>query len=91
MVLLLLVFGVSAIVQTYAIRYLAGDDRAGWFSAGAGLLTSASATLMAADTLVVLALGWTAAGVALRLLLATYWQLPAARDGVRHRGVLPDR
>ena len=78
-VLLLLVFGVSAIVQTYAIRYLAGDDRAGWFSAGAGLLTSASATLMAADTLVVLALGWTAAGVALCLLLATYWQLPAAR------------
>ena len=33
-VLLLLVFGVSAIVQTYAIRYLAEDDRAGWFSAG---------------------------------------------------------
>ncbi|TXI49062.1 MAG: sodium:proton antiporter [Mycobacterium sp.] len=86
-VLLLLVFGVSAIVQTYAIRYLAGDDRAGWFSAGAGLLTSASATLMAADTLVVLALGWTAAGVALCLLLATYWQLPAARDGVRRTAV----
>ena len=86
-VLLLLVFGVSAIVQTYAIRYLAGDDRAGWFSAVAGLLTSASATLMAADTLVVLALGWTAAGVALCLLLATYWQLPAARDGVRRTAV----
>ncbi len=85
--LLLLVFGVSAIVQTYAIRYLAEDRRAGWFSAGAGLLTSSSAILMAADNLVVLALGWTAAGVALCLLLATYWRLPAARDGVRRTAV----
>lgn len=82
-VLLLLVFGVSAIVQTFAIRYLAEDHRAGWFSAAAGLLTSASATLMTASTLLVLALGWTAAGIALCLLLAIYWQLPSARDGVR--------
>lgn len=33
-VLLLLVFGVSAIVQSYAVRYLAGDPRASWFSGG---------------------------------------------------------
>jgi NAD(P)H-quinone oxidoreductase subunit 5 len=82
-VLLLLVYGVSAIVQTFAIRYLAEDDRAGWFSAGAGLLTGASATLMTAGTLVVLGVGWTVSGVALCLLLATYWRLPSARDGVR--------
>ncbi|MCB0932315.1 MAG: hypothetical protein KDB71_10495 [Mycobacterium sp.] len=82
-VLLVLVYGVSAIVQSFAIRYLAEDSRAGWFSAGAGLLTSASATLMTAQTLVVLAVGWTAAGVALCLLLGTYRQLPSARDGVR--------
>ncbi|HNF05292.1 MAG TPA: proton-conducting transporter membrane subunit, partial [Mycobacterium sp.] len=86
-VLLLLVYGVSAIVQTYAIRYLAEDDRAGWFGAGAGLLTTASAVLMTSDTLVVLALGWTVAGVALCLLLATYWRLPSARDGVRRTAV----
>ena len=86
-VLLLLVYGVSAIVQTFAIRYLAEDDRAGWFSAGAGLLTGASATLMTAGTLVVLGVGWTASGVALCLLLATYWRLPSARDGVRRTAV----
>ena len=40
-VLLLLVFGVSAIVQSYAVRYLAGDPRAARFVAGAGLLTAA--------------------------------------------------
>ena len=42
---------------------------------------------MASDTLVVLALGWTAAGVALCLLLATYWRLAPARDGVRRTAV----
>lgn len=82
-VLLLLVFGVSAIVQSYAVRYLAGDPRAAWFAGGAGVLTGASAGLMTAATLVGLAVFWTLAGVALCMLLATYWHMPAARDGVR--------
>lgn len=82
-VLLLLIFGVSAIVQTFAVRYLAGDPRQSWFVAGAGLLTSASAGLATASTLVTLAASWTVAGAALCLLLGTYWHLPAARDGVR--------
>ncbi len=82
-VLLLLVFGVSAIVQAFAVRYLAGDPRAAWFFGGAGLLTAASAGLTSAATLLTLAGCWTAAGAALCLLLATYWHLPAARDGVR--------
>lgn len=82
-VLLLLVFGVSAIVQTFALRYLAGDPRANWFVGGAGLLTAASAGLMTVSSLLGLAVFWTAAGVALCLLLGMYWHLPAARDGVR--------
>ena len=82
-VLLLLVFGISTIVQAFAVRYLAGDPRAAWFTAGAGLLTGASAGLVTATTLVGLAVGWTAAGIALCLLLGTYRQLPSARDGVR--------
>ena len=82
-VLLLLVFGVSAIVQTFALRYLAGDPRSTWFAGGAGLLTAASAGLMTVSSLVGLAVFWTAAGTALCLLLGMYWNLPAARDGVR--------
>lgn len=82
-VLLLLVFGVSAVVQAFATRYLAGDPRAGWFVGGAGLLTAASAVLATAATLVTLALAWTLAGVALCLLLGMYWHLPSARDGLR--------
>lgn len=86
-VLLFLVYGVSAVVQMFAVRYLAGDERLGWFVAGAGLLTSASAGLMTSGTLIGLAVCWTVAGTALCLLLATYWQLPAARLGVRRTGL----
>lgn len=86
-VLLLLVFGVSTVVQAFAIRYLAGDPRAGRFTSGASLLTSASAGMVTATTLPGLAVGWTLAGVALCLLLGMYWHLPAARDGVRRTAI----
>ena len=82
-VLLLLVFGVSTIVQAFAVRYLAGDPRAPWFFGGAGLLTAASAGMTSAATLLTLAVCWTLAGAALCLLLGTYWHLQSARDGVR--------
>ncbi|GAY15690.1 proton-conducting transporter membrane subunit [Mycobacterium sp. shizuoka-1] len=82
-VLLILVFGVSAVVQLFGVRYLTGDRRAPWFTAGAALLTAASAGLVTAATLLSLAVSWTIAGVALCLLLGMYWHLPAARDGVR--------
>ncbi|WP_156686322.1 proton-conducting transporter transmembrane domain-containing protein [Mycobacterium sp. Marseille-P9652] len=81
--LLVLVFGVSTVAQVFALRYLAGDDRAIWFTAGTGILTAASGGLMTSATLIGLALCWTTAGTALCMLLATYWDLPAAREGVR--------
>ncbi|QUR69163.1 proton-conducting transporter membrane subunit [Mycobacterium spongiae] len=81
-VLLLLVYGVSTVVQIFALRYLACDSRSAWFTAGTGLLTAASAGLMTSGTLIGLAVCWTLAGTALCLLLATFWELPAARDGV---------
>lgn len=84
---LLLIFGVSTVAQAFAVRYLAGDPRAWWFTAGAGLLTAASAVMATATTLIGIAVGWTASGVALCLLLGTYWQLPSARDGVRRAAV----
>ncbi|KMO82111.1 proton-conducting transporter membrane subunit [Mycolicibacterium chlorophenolicum] len=81
--LLLLIFGVSAIAQGFAVRYLAGDSRAAWFTCGASLLTSASTVMASATTMIGLAIGWTAVGLVLCLLLGTYRELPAARDGVR--------
>ncbi len=81
--LLLLVTGVGAVVQSFARRYLYGDARAGWLFACTNLLTAASAGLVSAATLLGLAAFWSTAGLALVLLLATYWPLEAARLGVR--------
>ncbi len=81
--LLLLVTGVSAVVQVFASRYLQGDEQAGRFSLATGVLTTSTAALVSAATLIGLALAWTAAGVALCVLLALYASLPAAREGVR--------
>ncbi|CPR11118.1 proton-translocating NADH-quinone oxidoreductase subunit L [Mycobacterium bohemicum DSM 44277] len=85
--LLLLVYGVSAVAQVFALRYLARESRSSWFTGGAGLLTAASAGLMTSATLIGLAFCWTLAGTAMCLLLATYWALPAARDGVRRTAI----
>lgn len=79
--LALLVCSVSTVVQLFAGRYLAGDARAGWFTAATGLLTSASAGLMCSETLLMFAICWSVAGLAMWLLLGTYRHLPAARDG----------
>jgi NAD(P)H-quinone oxidoreductase subunit 5 len=79
--LVLLVCSVSTVVQLFAGRYLAGDARAGWFTAATGLLTSASAGLMSAGTLLTFAICWSVAGLAMWLLLGTYRHLPASRDG----------
>jgi NADH:ubiquinone oxidoreductase subunit 5 (subunit L)/multisubunit Na+/H+ antiporter MnhA subunit len=82
-VLLLLVTGVSAVVQAFAARYLHGDVRARRFFAATGALTAATAAMVAAATLVGLAVAWTAAGIALVALLRLYRGLPAADEGAR--------
>ena len=82
-VLLLLVCGVSAVVQAFAGSYLRGDVRATRFFACTSLLTAATAAIVSAATLVGLAVAWSIAGVALCLLLNMYAGLPAAREGAR--------
>lgn len=81
--LLILVIGVSAIVQAFAGRYLSGDLQATRFFAGANLLTFATAVMVSSATFIGLAIGWTVAGIAVVLLLAMYSGFPAAREGVR--------
>ncbi len=82
-VLLLLVTGLSAVVTVFARRYLRADDRARQFFGATGLLVGASAGIATSITLQGLALAWSLAGLALIGLLATYPDLPGARDGVR--------
>lgn len=79
---LLLVFAVSAVVQGFAGRYLGGDHRLGWFCGWSGVLTSATAAMVTGSTLLVLAVGWTVAGVAVVALLGMYRERADARLGV---------
>ena len=81
--LLLLVLGVSAVVQSFATRYLRGDSRAWWFFAATGVLTAGSAAMATAGSLIGFAAAWTVSGASLCALLATYPHLPAARSGFR--------
>lgn len=81
--LLLLVFGISAVVQVFALRYLRADPRAWYFVAGSGLVTATSAGLATAANLLTMAVAWTLGSAGVCLLLAMYRQLPAARDGLR--------
>jgi NADH:ubiquinone oxidoreductase subunit 5 (subunit L)/multisubunit Na+/H+ antiporter MnhA subunit len=82
-ILLILVLGVSAVVQAFAARYLKGDVRKTRFFNGANLLTFATALMVTSITFIGLAVAWTLAGVSVILLLAMYSGFPAAREGVR--------
>lgn len=81
--LLILVLGVSAVVQAFAGRYLRGDVQETRFFNGANLLTFATALMVTSVTLIGLAVAWTVAGISVILLLAMYSGFPAAREGVR--------
>lgn len=81
--LLMLVTGVSCLVQAFASRYLEGDLRQRRFFAGAGLLTGATSAMVAAGSLAGLALAWTLSGVAVLGLLGMYPGLPDADEGRR--------
>lgn len=82
-VLLLLVTGLSAVVQVFASRYLQGDLRSRRFFTGANLLTAATASMIASVTLIGMAAAWTVSGLALLMLLGMYPGLKAAEIGQR--------
>jgi NADH:ubiquinone oxidoreductase subunit 5 (subunit L)/multisubunit Na+/H+ antiporter MnhA subunit len=82
-ILLILVLGVSAVVQAFSGRYLKGDIQETRFFNGANLLTFATALMVTSITFIGLAVAWTIAGISVILLLAMYSGFPAAREGVR--------
>ena len=81
--MLLLILGLSAVIQSFAVRYLRGDSRQRWFVVTANLVTGFSALMVSAGSLVLFAVAWVAVGGSLLLLLATYPRLAQAREGVR--------
>lgn len=82
-VMLLLVLGLSALIQFFAVRYLRGDARQVWFVVTVNLVTAFTALMVCTSTILGFAFAWLAAGASLVALLATYPHLPQNRDGVR--------
>lgn len=86
-VMLILISGLSCVIQVFALRYLRGDDRQRWFVVWANALTGSSAVMVSAGSVLVFAAGWVAAGICLVALLGTYATLPQARQGMRRAAI----
>ncbi|WP_130178662.1 proton-conducting transporter membrane subunit [Cryobacterium sp. SO1] len=86
LILSLLVLGLSALIQVFAIRYLRGDLRQVWFVVAANLLTGFTVLMVCAGSVALFTVAWVGAGAALVVLLATYRPLAQARDGIRRTG-----
>ncbi len=72
---------VGLMVQVYSSAYLAGDPRYRSYACIVTVFVAAMNTVLLADDLVVLLIGWEVMGVCSYLLIAHHWELPAARDG----------
>jgi NADH-quinone oxidoreductase subunit L len=76
--LLLLVTGVSAIVQVYSSRYMIGDPRYQRFFAVTALFTSAMVMLVMSRNLLMTYMCWEAMGICSYLLISHWAHRPAA-------------
>jgi len=82
-----LVAGLSAIIQSFSLRYLRGDPRQVWFVVTANLLVGFTGLMVTTLTVVGFAVAWTLAGASLVALLGTYPALRQARDGIRRTAI----
>jgi NADH-quinone oxidoreductase subunit L len=80
-VLLLLAATVAALVQVYSLGYLAEDPRYPSYAALVAVFTGAMCTVVVADDLWVLLVGWELMGACSYFLIAHHWELEAARAG----------
>ena len=80
-VLLLLATTVAFVVQVYSLGYLAHDPRYPSYSALVSLFTGAMASVVTADDLWMLLVGWELMGACSYFLIGHHWELPEARAG----------
>lgn len=77
-VMLLVVTGIGTLIATYAAGYMKGDRGYARFFAFVGIFIFAMTTLVMADNLVLLFLGWEGVGLASYLLIGFYYKKPSA-------------
>jgi NADH-quinone oxidoreductase subunit L len=80
-VLLLLAGSVAALVQVYSLGYLRGDSRYPSYAALVSVFTGAMCTVVVADDLWVLLVGWELMGACSYFLISHHWELAEARAG----------
>ncbi len=78
MIMLIVVTGVGTLVAIYAAGYMAGDRGYARFFAAVSLFIFAMTTLVMADNLLLLYLGWEGVGLCSYLLIGFYYQKPSA-------------
>ena len=81
--LLALVCVVGAVVQSYSLRYLQGDQAAPRFFAAANLVVAAMAVVCTSATVAVLVVAWVSAGAAFVMVVGSRPDLPGVRAATR--------
>ena len=78
MVMLFVVNGIGTLVAVYAAGYMKGDKGYARFFVGVSLFIFAMTTLVMADNLILLYLGWEGVGLCSYLLIGFYYEKPSA-------------
>ncbi|HEX7010980.1 MAG TPA: NADH-quinone oxidoreductase subunit L [Phycisphaeraceae bacterium] len=78
MLMLFVVCGIGSLVALYATGYMAGERGYARFFAAVSLFIFAMTTLVMADNLVLLYLGWEGVGLCSYLLIGYYYEKPSA-------------
>ncbi len=78
LVMLLVVTGIGSLIAIYASGYMAGEKGYARFFAAVSLFIFAMTTLVMADNLLLLFLGWEGVGLASYLLIGYYFDKPSA-------------
>jgi len=65
---------VSLMVQIYSTAYMHGDKRYTWYYAALNLFTGSMLTLVIADNLIQLLIGWELVGICSYLLIGHWWE-----------------
>jgi NADH-quinone oxidoreductase subunit L len=78
LVMLCVVTGIGSLVAIYAAGYMAGDRGYARFFAGVSLFIFAMTSLVMADNLILLYLGWEGVGLCSYLLIGYYYDKPSA-------------
>lgn len=83
MVMLLVVTGIGSLIAIYAMGYMADDPGYARFFMSVSLFIFAMTTVVMADNLVLLFLGWEVVGLASYLLIGFYYRKPSAVNAAK--------